>query len=1314
MDARRRRQPRFFGIAVLVICLAWATSAPAQEAQSATLTGTVTDNVGVVPGAAVTVTDGAAGLVRTATTNALGVFRLVSLPPGEYVVRIAMQGFKQIDMALPLLAGEVRDLGRLRLSVGGIAETVIVTPDVTPVQTTSSALQKNLSGDLLTSVQVKGRDIFGMLAILAGVVDSQESRDFAQWASGRNLSINGGNSLNKNTTIDGVPVGEEGGNGTTHITPNIDSVSQVNVITSGYTAENGRMASGQVIMVTKSGTNQIKGSAWYNYRRDWMNKNEYFRIKSGNPKRFFAVNISGYSFGGPVVIPRVINSRTSQRKVFFFVSQEFTNDIRPTSVSYTNLPTARERAGDFTQTYYCSNAATNPCTAALGMKASQIAADPAQLDRPGSTTRLNLIAPSGFSGFFCDAGTGGLSNVPCAPTSTRTSIINPAYFNPMGRSILALLPLPNGETNPASGQAWNANDARDAPQEHVRTNAVIRSDVVVSRKTRFSVRALFDRDHSTTYNRVVPGIGSVDNAFPGNLVTASLTQVLKPTMVNEMTMGWSQNHWGFQDHKGPLVASDYDIWFRGASNPYFGASLPDPPRLAPYPAEFLSMDPLPLLGPNQAIQLPYLPDMAFSGGNRSGYAQFRPSGGNGPLPRRNTNYRYTLSDDLSIVKGRHSFKAGFSLERNSKTEPGGNNVNGSYNFGHNSDNPLATGSGYANALIGVFTSYSESNYRVDYDIVHWLTESYVQDTWRPTSRLTLDYGLRLSHNGSLFEVRDQNSGFDPSLWKASLAPAIYGPHCTTGVSGNQSCASGNQLARNPLTGELVNRVYVGTIVPGSGSADNGQFRNGVPGRSPGAYDALVPVSWGPRIGFAWDATGSGKMAIRGGTGIFYNLFNRSNYGFTGGPLISSTQSVNNAPFSEIELVRASGKTVQSPQATKLPYGYPLTLYGNQIAPTELQAERHYQANFAVQRDIGFHTVVEIAWVGNYGRHYFRAKSTNNLPANAFANPANLFNNDSISASFLRRDYPGVGSISYGTSDEVGLNYNSLQITVQRRLSRGLQMGLAYTLARGRGMRGWDFMTEELSGEPGLRDRYYGPQTTSDQGQDRRHVLVVHYSYRIPRWNKPVVRWILAGWEASGVTRFVTGDPLNPTCGAASNVPGSSPTQSITGVANGDPSLTGIGSRCEWAPGQALVDGYDPNPTGNAAEEDLLHFNPYAFQRPLPFGTTFNYTGQVAPGSIGNLGNVPWGVLRNPSWSNWDFTLARRLPVKIGRGGSVRIQMQFYNVFNQVEFSTMNVAMTFSGVNATGGFGGNNTGANTGKYTAARNPFNAGVTIRFDY
>src|SRR4030095_12700395 len=195
MTGRWRSKARLTTWAAVLVLLAGVTTAFAQGQGNAVIQGTINDNTGVVPGAPITVTDAATQSVRTAVSDDRGVFRLISLPPAKYSIKVEMQGFKQISSEVTLLTGETRDLGKMMLEVGARAETINVTAEVTPVQTSSSSLQKNLSGDLLTSVQVKGRDIFGMLKILPGVVDPQASRDFAQWNSGRYLSINGGLSL---------------------------------------------------------------------------------------------------------------------------------------------------------------------------------------------------------------------------------------------------------------------------------------------------------------------------------------------------------------------------------------------------------------------------------------------------------------------------------------------------------------------------------------------------------------------------------------------------------------------------------------------------------------------------------------------------------------------------------------------------------------------------------------------------------------------------------------------------------------------------------------------------------------------------------------------------------------------------------------------------------------------------------------------------------------------------------------------------------------------------------------------------------------
>jgi Ca-activated chloride channel family protein len=203
----------------LALVLPFVSVTAQQSAQVATLTGTVVDNVGVVPGATVTATHLGTSTTRSAVTNEQGVFRIPSLEPGRYAAKISMQGFKQIDVAeFSLSAGEVRNLGRLTLIAGSVSESINTTAESTPVQTTSGGLQKTLSGDLQNSAEVKGRDIFGMLRTLPGNNASQEARDFAAWSSGRSLSINGGNSLNSN----------------------IDQISEPNVVSSGYTVEKGR------------------------------------------------------------------------------------------------------------------------------------------------------------------------------------------------------------------------------------------------------------------------------------------------------------------------------------------------------------------------------------------------------------------------------------------------------------------------------------------------------------------------------------------------------------------------------------------------------------------------------------------------------------------------------------------------------------------------------------------------------------------------------------------------------------------------------------------------------------------------------------------------------------------------------------------------------------------------------------------------------------------------------------------------------------------------------------------------------------------
>ena len=171
---------------------------------------------------------------------------------------------------------------------------------------------------------------------------------------------------------------------------------------------------------------------------------------------------------------------------------------------------------------------------------------------------------------------------------------------------------------------------------------------------------------------------------------------------------------------------------------------------------------------------------------------------NCPLPRLNMSARGSWADDLSITKGRHNLKVGVYLEYNKKTEPGSTNYLGNYSFGDDANNPLNTGNGYANMLLGAFSTYTELTARVDKDVRHWQNDFYVQDNWRATSRLTLDLGVRFQHSGSDYEVNNNHTGFFPDQWTTSQAGRVYRLTCPTpGVAGNQPCSAANQRSIDP-------------------------------------------------------------------------------------------------------------------------------------------------------------------------------------------------------------------------------------------------------------------------------------------------------------------------------------------------------------------------------------------------------------------------------------------------------------------------------------------------------------------------------------
>jgi len=349
----------------LVLCLAALfTAGLFGQTVSSSLQGTVIDPASaVVPNAQVKVVGTDTGVTRTGTTETTGLFRFLDLEPGTYSITVTATGFKGYQQtSIVLAANETRDLGKVGLTIGSAGETVTVTAEAVAIQLASSEKSALVDGNELSNVTLRGRDIFGFLKLLPGVVDisyngtNAGNRDVTSPNAIRGITINGNTSA-LNFTVDGVTDMDTGSNSTLHYEPNADAVQEMKVLGSNYQAEFGRNSGGTINVVTKNGTQDFHGSLVWNHRNEGFNANQWENNRNGrnavtgapnSPISRYRFNVETYTFGGPVYIPHHFNS--AKNKLFFFWSQEYTGQFVAGGSQTKYTPTALERQGNFSQT----------------------------------------------------------------------------------------------------------------------------------------------------------------------------------------------------------------------------------------------------------------------------------------------------------------------------------------------------------------------------------------------------------------------------------------------------------------------------------------------------------------------------------------------------------------------------------------------------------------------------------------------------------------------------------------------------------------------------------------------------------------------------------------------------------------------------------------------------------------------------------------------------------------------------------------------------------------------------------------------------
>ena len=810
----------------------------------------------------------------------------------------------------------------------------------------------------------------------------------------------------------------------------------------------------------------------------------------------------------------------------------------------------------------------------------------------------------------CNAVTGG-------PGCFPGNIIPPGRINASGLALLNMLPLPTNFDRSFTQGQFNHSTQENA--DNPKLNNIVRVDwrPSTSDSFYFTFKDWYSdqRGSEITAGPAKWGFFNTHYLNTDRGVSMNYTKVIRPNLVLDSDVGTRQQTEQFY----PLTQGDWDRINRDKVGFTVGQFHPE-------------LNPRNVV-PKVNFNVPNAPNFTFD--NR--------------LVDQGEAWLSSLRGNLTWIKGAHSFKTGVYVEQSRNSEgQGGVGAGpwaGEFTFNTDTSNPFDTNHSFANALIGSFREYREIDAFSEVKGKRLLSEFYVQDTWKAHRRLTFDYGIRFLWYEPWYSAQPA-AVFVPERYDPVQAPRLYQPARINGAN----------VAFDPITGQTLPSVFVGSFVPGVGDRYNGMVSSSDPSYPKGFRDRQG-VEPEPRLGIAWDITGDNKTGLHSSLGVYHNPHVNANGldAMARNPPAQNTPSIFYGTLDTLLAAGAQGAFSLRPSA----------VFGLQ---RDARTPVSYNYSIGVQREIGWGTVLDVTYAGFQMRHAEMEGNINPVPDGArfldlHPENANPQNPTSAKPSEFLRPYLGYQAITMREHFGRGYN-NSLQVQLNRRYIRGLQFALAYTLAK--------TVTNGTTFNP-LR-----PSTEWNEAPDEStqlHNLIINYTWDVPGgsrlWNNALTRGLLDGWQFSGDTAFVTGDWSGASTSTTDNF-------DFTGGDGGTrPRISGevlcTSGNCE------------PTPGGGGS-----YFNVEAFSR---------LTGR------GDIGNAPRAFFRLPPIRNTNFSLFKNFRI----GGTRRLQFRWemYNVFNQVNWLSINTNAQFNPA-------GQMVNASFGQATAARDARIMQGAIRFTF